>query len=323
MKKILITSGEPAGIGPDICLSLAFNDLPVVVLADIDVLKQRSKLLGLEVNFQEYLSDNKKSNQNTLMVIHVPCSEKVVPGLLNPANSDYVIRMLKLASELTLKKEFAAVTTAPIHKGVINASGVPFSGHTEFFAEYFGVDKVVMMLASSIMRVALVTNHIPISCVASYINKELLIKIIKIIHSSFQKNYGINKPKIYVAGLNPHAGENGYIGREEIEIIIPTLDILRSEGINLEGPLSADTMFSKNNIADADVFLAMYHDQGLPVLKYNGFSDSVNVTLGLPIIRTSVDHGTALNLAGTNKVNNGSLNKAIQEAILMSQRCKS
>ncbi len=319
MKPLIITSGEPAGIGPDICLSLANSNLPIVVIGDIDVLCARAKLLGKHLNIIEYTERQKVDNHDGLCVLHVPCAEKVKPGILNSANSAYVVEMLTLAVEKTLSSEFDAIVTAPVHKGIINAAGINFTGHTEFFANYCGVEKVVMMLASPTMRVALLTTHIPLKDVANSINQDCLATVIKIINKSLQQKYAIDKPKIYVAGLNPHAGENGYIGREEIDIIIPALEELRAEGINLIGPLSADTMFSENNLADADVFLAMYHDQGLPVLKYTGFNDSVNITLGLPIIRTSVDHGTALDLAGSGKANTNSLYSAINEAIFMAK----
>lgn len=319
MKKFLVTSGEPAGIGPDICLSLVNSNLPVIVISDINVLRERAAILGKDISFTEYLIDGEINPKGGLSIIHIPCVNKVTPGVLDVANSRYVVEMLEMAAKRTLSGEFAGVITAPVHKGIINAAGINFTGHTEFFADYCGVDKVVMMLASSIMRVALLTTHIPIHSVAASIDVISIKQAIKIINSSLKQNYSINKPKIYVAGLNPHAGENGYIGREEIDIIIPALESLRSEGIDVIGPLSADTMFSTNNIKNADVFLTMYHDQGLPVLKYTGFNDSINITLGLPIIRTSVDHGTALTLAGSDKVNCKSLLHAINEAIFMAR----
>ncbi len=319
MKPFLVTSGEPAGIGPDICLSLVNSNLPVVVVADIEMLQERNKLIGKKVKFHEYLPEKEINQPDSLCVLNLPCREKVKPGILNAANSPYVIEMLSLAAKRTLAQEFSAVITAPVHKGIISAAGINFIGHTEFFADYCGIDKVVMMLASPIMRVALLTTHIPLCKVAESIDEDNLIKVIKIIHYSLQKNYGITKPKILVAGLNPHAGENGYIGREEIDIIIPTLEKLRKEGMNLIGPLSADTMFSETNIENADIFLVMYHDQGLPVLKYSGFSESINVTLGLPIIRTSVDHGTALTLAGSGMANTSSLHYALKAAAVMAE----
>lgn len=319
MKLCLVTSGEPAGVGPDICLSLANSNLPVVIVGDIDVLRERAEILNHNIKFKQYVADEEIIEKNSLKVIHVPCAEKVKPGILNSANSKYVVEMLSIAAARTLSGEFAAVITAPVHKGIINDAGISFTGHTEFFANYCGVDKVVMMLASPIMRVALLTTHIPLDKVASSIDKNCLVKVIKILNSSLQNNYSITNPKIYVAGLNPHAGENGYIGREEINIIIPTLEMLKLEGFNLVGPLSADTMFSASNINDADVFLTMYHDQGLPVLKYTGFNDSINITLGLPIIRTSVDHGTAIEIAGTGKANSKSLHHAIKEAMVMAK----
>lgn len=317
MKSVLVTSGEPAGIGPDICLSLVNSKLPVVVAADINVLRKRADILGKQIKFIEYIPGDKTVSKDTLKVIHISCAKDVTPGVLNPENASYVVDMLKLAADSTLQSEFAAVVTAPVQKSVINAAGINFTGHTEFFADYFKIEKVVMMLVSPQMRVALLTTHIPIHDVATNISQENILQTIKIINNSLKQDYAITSPQIYVAGLNPHAGENGYIGREELDIIIPALDILRLEGIALVGPLSADTMFTKKNIEVADVFLTMYHDQGLPVLKYSGFNDSINITLGLPIIRTSVDHGTALTLAGCGKVNTNSLHHAVKEAIFM------
>ena len=321
MKPLIITSGEPAGIGPDICLALANRPEPLVVVADLDILQQRARLLNLDINIQEYSEGaTYVSSNNTLQVLDVKAAVSPTPGELNSANVTYVLDMLRVAAERTLQGDFSGIVTAPIHKGIINLAGVKFSGHTEFFAECCKVPEVVMMLASPAMKVALLTTHIPLKDVANAVTAERLENILRIIHKSFQEKYGIKKPRICVAGLNPHAGEGGYIGKEEIEVIIPTLNRLREQGLNLVGPLSADTMYIDKSHADADCFLAMYHDQGLPVLKYSGFSDSVNITLGLPIVRTSVDHGTALDLAGTGKANPSSLYAAIDEALAM-QNC--
>lgn len=317
MKPIVVTSGEPAGIGPDICLSLANRQLPIVVVGDIDILQERARKLNIKINLKEYNPQYKLNFTDGLYVLHTTCKKHVVPGVLNQANSYYVMQTLEIAAKATLNGEFAALVTAPVHKGIINAAGITFSGHTEFFAEICNVEKVVMMLASPIMRVALLTTHIPISQVSKAVNEKNLITTINILNNSLKQNYAISDPKIYISGLNPHAGENGYIGHEDVEIIEPTIKMLRSQGLNLVGPLSADTMFKENNLVQADAFLVMYHDQGLPVLKYSGFNDSINITLGLPIVRTSVDHGTALNLAGSGNANSQSLNLAVTEAIRM------
>lgn len=318
MKPIIVTSGEPAGIGPDICLSLANSKLPLVVVADIDLLRLRAKQLGVAVNFRDYAENTALLSQSgSLNVLNIKCPSIPIPGELNPDNAGYVLEMLAIASEKTLRGEFSAIVTAPVHKGVINQSGVNFSGHTEFFAEVCGVEDVVMMLSSPKLRVALLTTHIPLKDVAKSITPQRLEKAIQIIYTSFQNNYAVHNPKICVAGLNPHAGEGGHIGREEEDIISPTLRKLKMQGLNLVGPLSADTMYISESLQDADCFLSMYHDQGLPVLKYSSFGAAVNVTLGLPIIRTSVDHGTALQMAATGRADSGSLFAAITEAIAM------
>lgn len=318
MKPIVVTSGEPAGIGPDICLSLANHTVPIVVIADINILRSRAKQLGITVNIIEYTENTTLINQeNSLYVLHIKCKHTPIAGKLNPDNASYVLEMLEVAARKTLQAEFSAIVTAPIHKGVINQSGISFSGHTEYFANACEVDNVVMMLSSPKLKVALLTTHIPLKDVANAITSVRIEEVINILDTSFKNNYSLNNPKICVAGLNPHAGEDGHIGREEIDIIIPTLNKLRAQGLNLIGPLSADTMYISHDYQDADCFLAMYHDQGLPVLKYSGFSDSVNITLGLPIIRTSVDHGTALKLAGSGLASHKSLFAAIDEAVLM------
>ena len=242
--------------------------------------------------------------------MHLPVQANVVAGELNPLNSAYVMTMLIQAVTACLAGKFSALVTAPVHKGIINQAGIAFSGHTEFLADQCGVQRVVMILAAKTLRVALMTTHIPLHAVPKTITKQLIHEVITIIEQGLRMDFGITKPIIRVAGLNPHAGESGYLGREEIEIIAPALDELRNQGLTIEGPLSADTMFVNQDNSTA-VYVAMYHDQGLPVIKYAGFSDAVNITLGLPIIRTSVDHGTALAIAGKGSANPGSLVAAI------------
>lgn len=323
LPRIVVTAGEPSGIGPDLILELADHLWPVelIICADLTLLKSRAELLNKKITFIEY--DKNSTEQTTslgqLTVAHIATAVPVEVGKLNANNGAYVLETLRFASQGCLTGEFTAVVTAPVHKGIINDAGVAFSGHTEFFAEQANVDLVVMMLATTGLRVALATTHLPLSAVPVAITEALLTNIITILHAELITKYAINKPTIYVCGLNPHAGEGGHMGREEIEVIEPTLDKLRAQGINLVGPLPADTLFQDKYLQHADAVLAMYHDQGLPVLKYKGFGQSVNITLGLPFIRTSVDHGTALDLAGTGKADSGSLLCAVNEAITMAQ----
>jgi 4-hydroxythreonine-4-phosphate dehydrogenase len=323
MKPLLVSSGEPAGIGPDLCLSLAAHELPLVILGDKEVLAQRARELNQDLTFIDYQPDSPiNSAPGHLTVLSIPCSAPVISGQLNPLNGPYVIEMLTIATEKCLKGEFAALITAPVHKAVINQAGIKFTGHTEFLAEICKVKTVVMMLACELMKVALVTTHLPLKKVAEAINPNLICAVIEQLHCSLQKDFAIANPIIYVAGLNPHAGEGGYIGREEIDLIIPALDSLRKKAIKVEGPFSADTMFSQQNLEKVDAFVAMYHDQGLSVIKYASFGSAVNVTLGLPIIRTSVDHGTALELAGTGLADASSLLAAVNMAKTMSDARK-
>jgi len=323
LARLIITAGEPSGIGPDLVLQLAEQTWPVelIICADIDVLKKRAALLNKSITFHEYDKGiaPEAAKKGHLTVAHIPAPAIVEPGILNVENGAYVLETLRFASQGCLSGEFAAVVTAPVHKGIINDAGVAFSGHTEFFAEQANVDLVVMMLATTGLRVALATTHLPLSAVPAAITEPLLDNIISILNAELQKKYAIQDPTIYVCGLNPHAGEGGHMGREEIEVIEPALDNIRAKGINLVGPLPADTLFQEKYLQHADAVLAMYHDQGLPVLKYKGFGQSVNITLGLPFIRTSVDHGTALDLAGTGKADSGSLLCAVNEAITMVQ----
>lgn len=318
MRPLLVTSGEPAGIGPDLCLDLADSLIPLVVLIDKDILLKRAAQLGRTIILQDYVPNKPVTRcANHLTVIHIACPSNVIPGELNTENASYVINMLSMATDLCLREEFSGVVTAPVHKGIINDAGVPFSGHTEFFADRCGVDTVVMMLACEVMRVALITTHIPLRSVADEVTQSLIIKVIRCLNASLQMYFSIKTPKILVAGLNPHAGEGGHLGREEIEVITPALQTLQAQGIDVDGPLPGDTLFSPHHLKTCDAFVAMYHDQGLAVLKYAGFGNAVNITLGLPIIRTSVDHGTALELAGRGQAQSTSLLLAVSVAAQM------
>ncbi|WP_372872933.1 4-hydroxythreonine-4-phosphate dehydrogenase PdxA [Shewanella sp.] len=323
VKRIAITPGEPAGIGPDLVIQLAQQDWPVqlVVCASQDLLASRARKLGLPIRFEPYDADAPARPQaaGTLSIVPFELNAEVECGKLNEQNGSYVVDTLRFAGEKNMSGEFDAVVTGPVHKGIINQAGISFSGHTEFFANQANCQDVVMLLACPGLQVALVTTHIPLAYVAKAITRERLHKIIKILHDDLVSKFGISDPKIYVCGLNPHAGEDGHLGREELDVIIPALNELREElNYNIVGPLPADTLFQPKYLDDADVVLAMYHDQGLPVLKAQGFGKAVNITLGLPYIRTSVDHGTALELAGTGRADIGSfvcaLNKAIELA---------
>jgi 4-hydroxythreonine-4-phosphate dehydrogenase len=318
VKPLLISSGEPAGIGPDLCLALAEYDFPLVILGDQEVLKARAQALNLDICFTPYSKNQTiKPKSGHLSILSIDCCEKVQSGCLNPKNSTYVMELLHQAATLCGRGEFSALITAPVHKANINEAGISFSGHTEFLAQFYKIDDVVMMLACKEMKVALVTTHLPLRNIADTITQELIIKVITQVHQSLIRDFNVKQPCIKVAGLNPHAGESGYLGREEIEIITPALDFLKNRGINVIGPLPADTLFIKHHLQQADVFIAMYHDQGLPVIKYADFHHSVNITLGLPIIRTSVDHGTALELAGKNLLDAGSMLAAVDMAKTM------
>lgn len=314
-KKILaFTLGEPAGIGPDLAVMIAQEKIQhnLLIFADPDVLLTRAKMLCLPLKISE---SETTIQTNTLCVFPVKTNDKVTPGKLNLNNADYVLNTLDLATKFCLSNRAQALVTGPLHKGIINQAkpALNFSGHTEYLAKISGVDKTVMMLATQGLRVALATTHIPLSKVAQNIQTDSLEKTLSIIHK-FLQNYGIKRPKILVCGLNPHAGEGGYLGDEEIKIINPLIQKLNQQGFNLVGSVPADTAFTPDSLQGVDCVLSMYHDQGLPVLKTLGFKKSVNITLGLPFIRTSVDHGTALNLAGTGKISLGSLNTAIRYA---------
>ncbi|MFZ8929278.1 MAG: 4-hydroxythreonine-4-phosphate dehydrogenase PdxA [Pseudohongiellaceae bacterium] len=313
---LAITPGEPAGIGPDLCLQLAASDSGVtddlVIIADPDLMAQRARQLGLNIKLQEYSTGSSSSGCLSILPITLPAACEV--GILNAENSAYVLETLDRAIKGCMANDFAGLVTGPVQKSIINAAGIPFTGHTEYLADLCGKDKVVMMLATEGLRVALATTHLPLTAVPGAIDADLLTKILSILHTDLQEKFGIADPVIVVAGLNPHAGEDGHLGTEEQTIIEPVLESCRSKGMNLLGPLPADTLFTPKNLDNTDAVLAMYHDQGLPVLKYKGFGNSVNITLGLPIIRTSVDHGTALDLAGSGKADTGSLRHAIASA---------
>lgn len=319
--RVVITPGEPAGIGPDLVVQLAQRSWPVelVICADASVLEARAKTLNLPLTLLPYQAENAPLPQQagTLTLLPVPMRTPVVPGQLSTENGHYVVETLARACDGCLSGEFAALITGPVHKGVINDAGVAFTGHTEFFEARSHSAKVVMMLATEELRVALATTHLPIKAVSDAITPDLLREVIAILHHDLRTKFGIADPHVLVCGLNPHAGEGGHMGTEEIDTIIPVLDEMRAQGMNLSGPLPADTLFQPKYLDHADAVLAMYHDQGLPVLKYQGFGRGVNITLGLPFIRTSVDHGTALDLAGQGKADVGSFITALNLAIKM------
>ena len=320
-----VTPGEPAGIGPDLCLLISRQAQAqiLIAVASADLLAERAAQLGLStqiVRVSPGAWPDQPAPADTLYVWDTPLAAPVIAGRLDPANAGYVLQTLERAGRGCMDGSFAGMITAPVHKGVINEAGIVFSGHTEFLAELTATEQVVMMLATRGLRVALVTTHLPLKDVAAAITGERLQRVARILHADLVNKFGIPKPRILVCGLNPHAGEGGHLGREEIEIIEPALATLRSEGIDLIGPLPADTLFTPKHLEHCAAVLAMYHDQGLPVLKYKGFGAAVNVTLGLPIVRTSVDHGTALDLAGTGKVDTGSLMVALETAYQMAGR---
>ncbi len=317
MLPLYVTSGEPAGIGPDICLNLANRqDLrPVVVLADIDMLKQRIEQLGLEVELVLYSGQTEPSLNGQLYVEHIALAKPVILGCLDAENASYVLEQLHRSADYALSGKSVGVATAPVQKSIINDAGIVFSGHTEYYQEFAHVDCVVMMLATKTLRVALATTHLPLRDVPDAITQERLHQVIDILIHDLKTKFKINQPRILVCGLNPHAGEDGYLGREEIDVINPVLEEYRAQGVKMSLSLPADTLFTSENLKDADAVLAMYHDQGLPVLKSQGFGEAVNITLGLPFIRTSVDHGTALSLAGTGQAKASSLHVAVDLAL--------
>lgn len=320
--RFALTPGEPAGIGPDLCLLLSreAQPHPLIAIASRQLLEQRARTLGVDINLIEVTAERLPTvpaEAGALYVWDAPLGAEATAGQLDTANAAYVLQTLTRAGQGCLDGLFDGMITAPVHKGVINDAGIAFSGHTEFLADLTRTQQVVMMLATRGLRVALVTTHLPLKDVAATITTERLERVTRILHADLVDKFGLSQPRILVCGLNPHAGEGGHLGREEIEVIEPCLQRLRAEGMDLVGPLPADTLFTPKHLEHCDAVLAMYHDQGLPVLKYKGFGAAVNVTLGLPIIRTSVDHGTALDLAGTGRIDGGSLQVALETAYQM------
>lgn len=325
--RFVITPGEPAGIGPDLIIQLAQvqHEHVLICIADSDLLRQRAQKLGLPLTIIPYeINKTQVQPATRLIVLNEPLENPFVCGTADKKNAQSQLKALQRAVTGCLSGEFSALITGPMHKGIINEAGIPFTGHTEYLAELTKTKKVVMMLAApeseSQLRVALATTHLPLTEVSQAITQENLEEIITIINTDLKKSFGISMPRILICGLNPHAGEDGHLGNEEIDTIIPIINKLKNKGLNLKGPLPADTLFTHENLKQADAVLAMYHDQGLPVLKHVGFGASVNVTLGLPIIRTSVDHGTAFDLAGSGQANIGSLKAALTMAIQMATK---
>jgi len=320
MIKIAVTPGEPGGIGPDLCVELAQQVYPhqLVFICDPQLLVERACELNATLQIRPYEPHlSEPAPAGTAIVLPVSMAVPAVAGQLDTANAQYVLDTLRRAITGALQGEFDALVTAPVHKGVINDAGISFSGHTEFLQRLSNTPQVVMMLMSESMKVALLTTHVPLAKVSELICADRLERVISVLHDELRTKFGLASPKLLIAGLNPHAGESGHMGREEIDIIEPALKRLRAMGFNLQGPLPADTLFTPKVLANADAVLAMYHDQGLPVLKYQGFGRAVNITLGLPFIRTSVDHGTALDLAGSGEADGGSLQAALQCAVDM------
>ena len=318
LHRLLITPGEPAGIGPDITLAVAQQsfDAEIFVIADPDLLTERAQLLGIQIQlniFDTLPSDVIKHVAGQLNILPIKLTAPSIAGKLNSKNSRYVLDCLTLAAKYCMNNEASAMVTGPVHKGIINEAGISFTGHTEFLANLSN-SKPIMMLATESLRVALATTHLPLSKVSQAITTESLNYIISTLNKFLLNRCNINKPNILICGLNPHAGEDGHLGMEEIEIIEPAIQHCKQQGLNITGPTPADTAFTTSSLAHADAVLAMYHDQGLPVLKHTGFGKAVNMTLGLPFIRTSVDHGTALDLAGSGKANISSMLAAINMA---------
>ena len=319
---LVLTPGEPAGVGPDITIQLAQTERKeqIIVFADPDLLSARAKLLNLPLKLKDVSSNFTEDKSGEISIIPLHTASKAQPGVLDPSNSGYVLECLDKAVEACSSGLCQAMITGPVQKSVIAEAGFQFRGHTEYLAKLTNTESVVMMLATEHLRVALVTTHLPLKDVASSINKELLTKVINILYNDLQQKFGIEKPKIIVSGLNPHSGENGHLGHEEIEVIQPVLKKLNRLGMNLIGPIPADTLFTQKYLSSADAVLTMFHDQGLPVLKNQGFGKAANITLGLPIIRTSVDHGTALDIAGSGLADFSSLKTAINFAGQMASR---
>ena len=322
---IALTSGESAGIGPDLCIAAAqrARDYPLVCLADRDLLHSRARLLGLPCILRDYQLDTAPTQAaGELTVLHQPLDCAAVPGQLEVRNAPAVLRLIDRATRGCLAGEFAALCTAPVQKSVISDAGIAFSGHTEYLAALCHAPQPVMLLVAGRLRVALATTHLPLRAVADAISRDGLLTILRILAADLRRLFGIERPRIGVCGLNPHAGERGHLGAEEIQVIEPALAAARALGLDVSGPYPADTLFVPRNLEPYDAVLAMYHDQGLPVLKHAGFGAAVNVTLGLPIVRTSVDHGTALDLAGTGRADPGSLLAALDLAASLSARAR-
>lgn len=320
--RLVITSGEPAGIGPDLCVHLSRQhmDAQLIVIGDVALLRQRAEQLNTALHINPVTGlDSSVAAQSpgTLNVYHIDVAAQASAGQLNPVNARYVLQMLDLAVDACLRGDCQAMVTGPVHKGVINEAGIPFTGHTEYLARRCAAPLPVMLLQTEGLRVALATTHLPLREVSQAITRPLLTQVIDILHHDLVTKYGIPDPVIMVCGLNPHAGEGGHLGNEEQRVIEPVIRTLCARGMRLIGPLPADTIFSPDNLQRADAFLAMYHDQGLPVLKYRGFGRAINVTLGLPLLRTSVDHGTALDLAGTGRIDDSSFLLAIRSALAL------
>ncbi|MFZ0550652.1 MAG: 4-hydroxythreonine-4-phosphate dehydrogenase PdxA, partial [Steroidobacteraceae bacterium] len=317
MPRIALTSGEPAGIGPDVCLAMAARrlDCDLVCLGDREMLAERACALGIAVELRPYDRASQRHIPGTLAVEHHPLRVPTVAGRLDTRNGPCVLHLLDRACDGAVSGEFAAIVTAPVHKGVINDAGIPFTGHTEFLADRTHAPRPVMMLATASLRVALATTHLPLARVSEAITADMLCEVLEIVDRDLVRWWGMGRPRIAVCGLNPHAGESGHLGDEEIRVIAPAIERMRERGLHISGPMPADTAFVPRVLADFDVVLAMYHDQGLPVIKHAGFENAVNVTLGLPILRTSVDHGTALDLAGTGLADPGSMAAAIDLAV--------
>ena len=321
--RLVLTTGEPAGVGPDIVLQAAMTDWPaeLVALGCKKTLAARARQLGLPMELKPFSCGAEPSTHKAgaLHFIDLPLPSPCVPGQLNSDHSEHVLAQLELATELCRAEDCNAMVTAPVHKGVINDAGIPFSGHTEFLAEATGAAWPVMLLTNGNLKVALATTHLALRAVPEAITAELLEQTIRAMDDGLKSFFGIADPRITVLGLNPHAGEDGYLGREELDVIAPICSVLRADGLNLTGPISGDTAFNSQQREQTDAYLAMFHDQGLPVIKAEGFGGIVNVTLGLPIVRTSVDHGTALALSGTGKANVSSMRKAVELAIQISR----
>lgn len=319
--RLVVTPGEPAGIGPDLMIRLAQQEIhrPLIAIADPDLLATRAQQINQSIEVISLESPNEKTTEaftghGKLLCLPVTLNDQVTIGELNVNNAEYVLNTLRKATELCLTGQAGGLITGPIHKGIINQAGIPFTGHTEFLAELSQTKQVIMMLATEGLKVALVTTHLPLKEISDAITRDLLYDVISLLDQEMRNKFALDNPKIFVCGLNPHAGEDGHMGREEIDTIIPVLKDCQEDGLGVSGPYPADTVFTEKYLAQADTVLAMYHDQGLPVLKYKGFGRAVNITLGLPFIRTSVDHGTALELAGTEQVNLGSMEYAIKIA---------